>query len=232
MAIMGDSLEGTAFDLTRGLAGGPFGSPDRFMAGQGEKVVAGNWERPIALFRTSDSYVIQSRGWLPDAMGGVIWFGPHAAHATVYVPFTIGMLHLPESYSVGDPWKLSRRSAYWAHRYVENIANLRWKDMIRDIRVARDELMRRSVSLLAQLDKSPTMPPPEVTQKLVANARAVVARWWQLADDLMEKYADGNIHGVAQGYPAWWLKAVGYTKGPPPVPPPTTDWSFYDVVIS
>lgn len=48
----------------------------------------------------------------------------------------------------------------------------------------------------------------------------------------MEKYADGNIHGVAQGYPAWWLKAVGYTKGPPPVPPPTTDWSFYDVVIS
>ena len=33
MAIMGDSLEGTPYDLTQGLAGGPFGSPDRFMAG-------------------------------------------------------------------------------------------------------------------------------------------------------------------------------------------------------
>jgi len=77
----------------------------------------------------------------------VIWFGPHAAHATVYVPFTIGMLHLPPSYSIGNPWKLSRRSAYWAHRYVQNLANLRWKDMIVDIRAARQELMHRSLVL-------------------------------------------------------------------------------------
>ena len=82
MAIMSDSLEGTAFDLTKGLAAGPFGSPDRYMGRAGEHKVAGNWERPIALFRTSDSYVIQSRSWLPDDRGGVIWFGPHAAHAT------------------------------------------------------------------------------------------------------------------------------------------------------
>ncbi len=65
-----------------------------------------------------------------------------------------------------------------------------------------------------------------MTQKLVANAEAVVRRWWQLADELIEKYADGNIYGQPQGYPAWWLKAVGYAKGPPPIPPPTTEWSF------
>ena len=230
MAIMSDSLEGTAFDMTKGLAAGAFGSPDRWMGGAGEQAVAGNWERPIALFRTSDSYVIQSRSWLPDHKGGVIWFGPHAAHATVYVPFTIGMLHLPEEYSVGNPWRLSRKSAYWAHRYVENLANLRWKDMIVDIRNARQHAVAKSTALLALLDKAADMSPVQVTHELVANAKSVVHRWWLLADELMEKYADGNVYGEPAGYAAWWLKAVGYPDGPPPIPPPTTDWSFHDVL--
>ena len=69
----------------------------------------------------------------------------------MYVPLTIGMLHLPPAYSLGDPSKLSRRSAYWAHRYVENLANLRWRDMIRDIRAARQEAMRRSVALMEEV---------------------------------------------------------------------------------
>jgi len=230
MAIMSDSLEGTAFDMTKGLAAGAFGSPDRWMGGAGEQAVAGNWERPIALFRTSDSYVIQSRSWLPDHKGGVIWYGPHAAHATVYVPFTIGMLHLPEEYSVGNPWRLSRKSAYWAHRYVENLANLRWKDMIVDIRNARQHAVAKSTALLALLDKAADMSPVQVTHELVANAKSVVHRWWLLADELMEKYADGNVYGEPAGYAAWWLKAVGYPDGPPPIPPPTTDWSFHDVL--
>ena len=68
MAIMGDSLEGTPFDMTKGVAAGAFGSPDRYMPGPGEQAVAGNWERPIALFRTSDSYVIQSRKSVPSCL--------------------------------------------------------------------------------------------------------------------------------------------------------------------
>jgi len=85
---------------------------------------------------------------------------------------------------------------------------------------------------MVELDTSASMPSPEATQKLVANAQSVVARWWLLADELMEKYADGNVDGNAQGYPAWWLKAVEYSSGPPPVPSPTTDWNFFDITIS
>ena len=48
------------------------------------------------------------------------------------------------------------------------------------------------------------------------------------ADALMFKYADGYVSTVAPdgsfssaaiNYPDWWLTAVNYTGGPPPVPP-------------
>ena len=87
-------------------------------------------------------------------------------------------------------------------------------------------------TLMGELDKSISMPSPEATHKLVANAQNVVARWWLLADELMEKYADGNVDGNPEGYPAWWLKAVGFPSGPPPVPAPTTDWNFFDITVS
>ena len=85
-------------------------------------------------------------------------------HAMVYVLLTTGMLHLPASYSIGDPHKLSRKSAYWAHRYVENIANLRWSDMIQDIRSARHRLFQHSLVVMEELDKSLAMSPPQVRE--------------------------------------------------------------------
>eukprot|EP00051_Salpingoeca_urceolata_P021543 m.339376 g.339376 ORF g.339376 m.339376 type:complete len:673 (+) comp19817_c0_seq7:253-2271(+) len=64
---------------------------------------------------------------------------------------------------------------------------------------------------------------PQLTvhQLLERNAEAVVARWWQLSDELLLRYADGYCNGCADhprdlGYPAWWLRAVGYQQGPPP----------------
>jgi len=55
------------------------------------------------------------------------------------------------------------------------------------------------------------------------HAEYVAAAWWKLADILIFKFADGFVNdGVLTpptGYPAWWLKAVAYADGPPPVPP-------------
>ncbi len=61
--------QNTTYDMGAGMAAGPFGSPGRDRSASG---VVGNWERPIAISRTIVSYVLQCRGWLPSAVGGVV----------------------------------------------------------------------------------------------------------------------------------------------------------------
>ena len=64
-------------------------------SGANQYGIAGNWERTIGLYRTSESYISQSRKNLPDECGGVLWYGPYSATYTVYTPFAAGMKELP-----------------------------------------------------------------------------------------------------------------------------------------
>ena len=75
-----DQYEGTPFDLTKGIASGPFGDPMRYgplfkwddayngvTFSQFEKGIG--FARPISLWRTSYATVTQSRQKLPDEIG-------------------------------------------------------------------------------------------------------------------------------------------------------------------
>lgn len=128
---------------------------------------------------------------------------------------------------IGRAGVLDRQSAFWTFRYVENLANLRYSAMIKDIKLRQAKWEDRGIELRQQVidayqtDHNAT----QLTATLVHHAEDVLADWWQLADALMLKYADGFITtnmgpvdaAVAPGYPAWWLKQVGYQSGPPPV---------------
>ena len=54
--------EGSPFDQTVTKAAGPWGTPDHVAGGSSDGKVKGNWERTIGLYRTSDSYIVQSGG--------------------------------------------------------------------------------------------------------------------------------------------------------------------------
>jgi len=222
--IQRDYYEGTAFDLTQGLAAGPFGTPNRYEEG-GESIY-GAWERPISLFRCAYSLVLQARSWLPDPIGGIVWWGPDAPHTTVYVPFYAGITEVPESYSTGDLGHFSRNSAWWAFDFVSNWADLKFSYMIQDIRDEQRRLEDKSFSeqsmvettAVSMYEAEPDSAREYLTEHCVSNAEDTVAQWWNLADYLITKYHDGYINipniGSGVGYPAWWLEAVDYDEGP------------------
>jgi dipeptidase len=222
-AIMRDVYEGTRFDATALPGGGPWGSPAR-MDPWLSPYINGSWERSISVFRTAFSYVIQLRGWLPLPLKAVVWFAPHAATGSVYMPLYCGMDKLPTEYSNGNPSKLDRGSAWWAHRYVANIAYGRWNHMRKDLAAAQSVWESRGLELQKQLDsqfQAKKITKQELYQKLRAFVARMVSDWWKMPDELIFKYADGYTNteekfGVVDPdfYPVWWLKLVGYNKGP------------------
>jgi len=227
-----DHYGGTPYDLTQGLAAGPYGDPNRFSGGAGEAKVSGNWERPISLFRTSDSHIVQARSWLPNPVGGVLWFGPHCPQGSVFTPFPVGILNVPDSYSKGHQGILDKSTAFWAHRSVAQLVDLRYKIAHEDVRQAQVSLEREARHIQAFWDQHWSEAKPEyglLTNQFAQHANAVVKTWWTLFDTLLFKYADGWDNeptlGVAIGYPAWWLQKVGYKHGPPPVAAPHDTYS-------
>lgn len=235
-SIHRDNYEGTEFDLTKGLAAGPFGNPNRF-EGQAESVadkegrlspVIGEFERPLNIYRCVYAYVNQSRNWLPDAIGGLIWFGPDRPATAVLMPFYAGATKLPPPIQSGDILKFDRGSMWTAFNYVANYAMLKYSYMIKDIQAVRDRFEARAFGAQQGLEEQAlalwkkgdkTSASKLLTKYSEENAAAVLEEWWKLSEHLYIKYNDGYLNtkaGIAQAvfYPSWWLKEVGYEKGP------------------
>mmetsp|Transcript_23393 Transcript_23393/g.53686 ORF Transcript_23393/g.53686 Transcript_23393/m.53686 type:complete len:615 (+) Transcript_23393:46-1890(+) len=247
-----DTYKGTPYSLSEdgNLAAGPFGTPDRWKAGPAEEEMMGNWERPIGLYRTSDTYVVQSKGC--GCGEAVLWFAPASALGTVFTPFVVSMTDIPASFRSGHHSEFSRGSAFWGACVVHNIANLKWSYAIGDVESMQNELESSSIQMVADMDKRCSQNSLPSTASLasmevvyVENAKRVVDSMWSVSDQLLFKYASGfvneNPDKMSQmvGYPKWWLEQVGYKNGPPPPPtepkcchPPHKDLSNEEVTVA
>ncbi len=235
MNLHRDHYEGTEFDMTKGLAAGPYGSPYRWVGkydGAQNNVGSSNkmwgaWERPVSVFYAGYVYVNQARSWLPDEIGGISWVGPDKPYLTCFVPFYVGMTDLPASYQSGKTTVYSRDTAWWAFNFVANWAELKFNYMKKDILAKQKELESKEFKeskavdrkALALYKKDPKLAQKYLTEYSSNNAADVLKQWWELADKLIVKYDDGYVEekeGKREtvGYPKRWLKKVGYDKGP------------------
>jgi dipeptidase len=224
MAIQRDHYEGTEFDLTKGMAAGPFGTPDRWatpraLRGKLRPPGSSGWERAISMFRCSYSFVSQARNWLPDPIGGVLWFGEDTPHSTVYIPFYCGITEVPKSFSTGRRDVFDPDHAWWAVNFVSNWANLKYSYMIEDIKKAQDSLegeffaMQPAVeaAALKMYKKDPSLAVRFLTNYSNDCANRAVDAWWELAEKLIAKYDDGYVGDLESvGYPEWWYKEVDF----------------------
>lgn len=221
-ALMRDHYEGTDFDMTKGIDAGPYGTPNRWrpitwMVDSVEYA----WERPVSTQQTGFSFVSQSRAWLPDGVGGVLWYGVDDTYTTCYVPLYCCINDVPESFATGSLKKFSWESAWWVFNFVANFANLKYSYMLPEIQAVQRELegtffeLQSAVEAAAvELHKSsPELMTRYLTDYSVMQGELVVSRWRELAEYLITKYNDGYVqdeNGQPQeeGYPDSWLEKV------------------------
>jgi len=214
MAIQKDIYEGTEFDLTKGLAAGPWGSPERLLTKEFPRAIS-NWS-------TTYHLTTQARNWLPDPIGGLMWFGYDEALTSVQMPIYCGITKLPDSFvnqsrELKDSNVFDKKSAYWVFNFVSNWANLNYQYMIEDIREARNYLMDDMFALQPAIEdtalelykKDPSLAVHFLTNYSVNTANKVINYWWKLADKLVTKYVDGGRVGEkSPSYTDWWLESV------------------------
>lgn len=206
-AFMRDQYEGTEFDMTKGVAAGTFGSKLRHspLTFKVDDVEYGH-ERPIATQQTGFSFVAQLRSWMPDYIGGILWFGMDDAASTVYVPIFCSTNKVPWCFNEknGSLLDYSPTSAFWTFNLVSNFAYGKYMPMMQDIKKKQKELETAFEKELPELEAKVTAMPEiqarnYLTDYSVNASEATNSAWRQLSEFLLVKFLDGNIKKEENG---------------------------------
>jgi len=204
MARMRDHYEDTPLDMRNDPGAGPFKLPYRWrpMEFEVDSVLYLN-ERAVATQQTGYSFVAQSRGSLPDAIGGIFWFGADDADGCVYAPMYCGIKKVPESYSLGNGSMItwSETSAYWAFSQVNNWAYTRYNMIHPEIEKRQLEIENRFVEEVKAIDqkanelfgKDTAESVDLLTNYSVLTGNRLVKEWQDFYHFLFMKYHDGNL---------------------------------------
>ena len=222
MALMRDHYEGTPLDMTKGVDAGPFGSPLRVRPITFELDGRSySWERPISTQQTGCSFVANCRSFLPDAVGGVLWYGLDDTYTSCYFPLYAGITEVPAAYGRGSLQKFSWDSPWWVFNLVANYAQLKFSYMVKDIVKVQQEIEGNFLALQPAIETTAReMLATDqdrgrrfLTDYSVSAGEQVARRWRELAETLFAKYNDGYVQspsGEPQelGYPESWLRDV------------------------
>ncbi len=226
-SLMRDHYEATPFDMTKGIDAGPYGSPNRWRPISWKvDSVEYAWERPISTQQTGFSYVSQSRSWLPDGIGGLLWYGLDDTYTSCYMPVYCSIDRFAAPLETGTLKQFSWDSAWWIFNLVANYANLKYHYMVKDIQKVQKELESEFLTLQPSIEKTamliakqnPGLMESYLTDYSVAQQNKVFNRWKELAGYLITKYNDGYVQEKPgrpseKGYPQSWLRRVVNEKG-------------------
>ncbi|MBO7230924.1 MAG: C69 family dipeptidase [Bacteroidaceae bacterium] len=207
---MRDHYEGTVFDITNDLGAGPFKMPYRVSPLSCE--VDGKEyfnERPISTFQTAFTFVAQLRSFMPNACGGVMWFGTDDANMVVYTPVYCCATTVPDCYSerYADPVEFSWKSSFWVFNWVSNMIYPKYSMVIDDMRAVQGELetsvyeQSRAVEAeaLEAVKTSPKYAVEILTDFTCQSAENVLAEWKKFGEKVIVKYNDFVVKKEVNG---------------------------------
>ena len=223
MGMMRDYYQGTPLDMTNDIGAGPNKVIVRWrpMTWTVDGVTYLN-ERAISTQQTGFSFVTQSRSWLPDPVGGILWFGMDDTYSTVYTPMYCGMKSIPPSFAVGNGamMEFSPDAAFWVFNQVSNFAYTRYNMMIPYIQEKQKQLESRYITEIIAIDKvaaslykkSPKKAVQYITDYSVKAGEQTVAEWKKLYAFLFTRYMDGNVKTKVEGQQNPKVEQPGYDE--------------------
>ncbi len=220
---MRDHYEGTALDITKDFGAGPYHTPYRLSPLEfevnGQKYFN---ERPISTQQSGFVFVAQMRENLPDAVGGVLWFGLDDANMTVFTPVYCCATRVPECYTRvdgADYITFSWKSSFWVFNWIANMVYPRYDLMIDDIRAVQTEIettfnqAQEGIEAVAvkMLETDPDKAKEFLTNYTVMTAQSTHDAWKRLGEFLIVKYNDGVVKRVKDG--KFERNAIGQPAG-------------------
>ena len=166
-------------------------------------------ERAIATQQTGFWFVGQSRGWLPDVVGGIIWFGTDDAATSWLSPVYTSITEVPECFAEdnGSMLEYSATSAFWVCNRVANACYRMYNVMAPEVRAKADafetaqmeavrEVDRKALDVLASGTAGAEAEVRDIlTGYSVETAQKMFRDWTELEIFLLLKYIDGNVKG-------------------------------------
>jgi len=229
MDFMRNHLEGTELDMHRDPGAGPYECPYRWRP-MGYKVDGKEYvmERTTATQQTGFSFVSQSRSWLPDAIGGILWFSVDDAANTVYFPMYTSATRVPYAYAVvnGSMMQFTDKAAFWIFNQVSNLAYTRYNAIHAEIRAKQKALEKRyksyvqmtDAAALSSFEQNPILTISYLTDFSCNTGNQLAETWREFYAYLFTRFMDGNIKTPIPGQknpkvenpplPEWYLRTI------------------------
>ena len=203
---MRDHYEGTPMDMTKDIGAGGNALPYRWrpmeFKWEGRTYVN---ERAIATQQTGFWFVAQARGYLPDEVGAMVWFGTDDAATSYLTPIYVNTKKVPECLREGngDLLHYSPTSQFWICNRVTNACYKMYNYMAPVARCAADEFEQEqmfsavpamdavlsALVLKGKLRKARRL----MTKYTVDTAQKQFSDWVKLEELLLVKFIDGNV---------------------------------------
>jgi dipeptidase len=222
--VMRDHYEGTPMDMTQDIGAGGNALPYRWRP-MDYKVGNHTYlnERAIATQQTGFWMVGQARDYVPDEVGGILWFGTDDAATSYVTPIYTSVSDVPECFREGngDLLHYSPTASFWINNRVSNACYKMYNIMAPHVRkkidaFETDQMERRThsvdsaatilynqvaVKLQDKMSKRDAVVPRKLFDKVtqyvtdysVRTAQDQFAAWVALEEELLVKFMDGNV---------------------------------------
>ena len=139
--VMRDHYEGTPMDMTQDIGAGGNALPYRWRPMEFEfdgKTYVN--ERAIATQQTGFWMVGQARNYVPDVVGGILWFGTDDAATSYLTPIYTSTTKVPECFKEGngDMLHYSATSSFWINNRISNACYKMYNVMAPHVRAQID----------------------------------------------------------------------------------------------